>query len=62
MKYKVVEVTPVDEASLEECVNGLADEGWELDRIEFVQQGGVRRPVMAYLFFVHPSPPAPRAS
>lgn len=62
MKYRVIEVTPVDESSLEEAVNRQAEQGWELERIEFVQQGGVRRPVMAYLFFVRVGSPTGEGS
>lgn len=51
-RFKVVEVAPVHEESLEEVLNRLAPEGWELDRVEFVQPPGVRRPSLAYLFFV----------
>ena len=49
--FKVVEIAPVDEEKLEKALNEWAARNYELDRLEFVCQPGVRRPVMAYLFF-----------
>ena len=51
VRYMVVEVSPVDEQTLEEGVNAWTREGWMFERVEFVQQPAVRRPVLAYLFF-----------
>ena len=50
--YKVLEISPVDESALENALNRWSSEGWTFDRIEFVQQPGVRRPVIAYVFLV----------
>ena len=51
-RYKVVEVLAVTEDELERRVNEAAAEGWLLDRIDYVKEPGVRRPQMAFLFFV----------
>ena len=50
--YKVIEVVPVDDVSLEEALNKGAREGYRLDAIKLVQQEGVRRPVMAYIIMI----------
>jgi hypothetical protein len=56
MGYKVVEVSPVDEGALEEALNRWAAEGYRLERLELVQQPGVRRPVMAFVFLWRDEP------
>ena len=33
-------------------MNEAAADGWLLDRIDYVKEPGVRRPQMAFLFFV----------
>jgi hypothetical protein len=71
--YKVVEVSPVTEESLQGVLNARAGEGWGFESIHFVMREGSHRPSMAYLFFTHkgrtasrrakgpggPTPPAP---
>ncbi len=49
--YKVVEVSPVTEKSLEGTLNQRAADGWGFDSIHFVMREGSHRPSMAYLFF-----------
>jgi hypothetical protein len=49
--YKVVEVSPVTEESLEEALNDGAADGWGFESIHFVTREGSHRPAMAYLFF-----------
>ena len=49
--YKVVEVAPVTEESLEGVLNERAREGWGFESIHFVMREGSHRPAMAYLFF-----------
>jgi hypothetical protein len=49
--YKVVEVSPVTEESLEAALNERASEGWGFESIHFVMREGSHRPPMAYLFF-----------
>ncbi len=48
--YKVLEVAPVDELTLEAAIAAWAPKGWQLDQVEFVRETGVRRPTMAYVF------------
>jgi hypothetical protein len=50
--YKVVEVSPVAEDTLERALNERAAEGWRFDSIHFVGREGSHRPALAYLFFV----------
>ncbi len=49
--YKVIEVSPVHEESLERTLNERAAEGWGFESIHFVMREGSHRPSMAYLFF-----------
>jgi hypothetical protein len=55
--YKVVEVAPVGEESLERLLNERAREGWGFESIHFVMREGSHRPAMAYLFFTRGAPP-----
>ncbi len=62
--YKVVEVAPVTEESLERVLNERAGQGLGFESIHFVMREGSHRPAMAYLFFTRggddePEPPAP---
>jgi hypothetical protein len=63
--YKVVEVAPVAEETLERALNDRTREGWAFQSIHFVLREGSHRPAMAYLFFArarpHPggAPPPP---
>ena len=50
--YKVVEVAPVSEETLEEALNRWAEEGWSFESLHFVSREGSHRPALAYLFFV----------
>lgn len=50
--YKVIEVSPVTEESLESVLNDRAKEGWGFESIHFVLREGSHRPAMAYLFFI----------
>lgn len=49
--YKVVEVSPVGEESLERVLNERAREGWSFESVHFVLREGSHRPSMAYVFF-----------
>jgi hypothetical protein len=49
--YKVVEVAPVTEESVERALNDRVREGWGFESIHFVMREGSHRPAMAYLFF-----------
>jgi hypothetical protein len=59
--YRVVEVSPVAEDTLERALNERAAEGWSVESVHFVMREGSHRPALAYLFFVRGRPPA-RAS
>jgi hypothetical protein len=50
--YKVIEVSPVTEESLETALNDRTREGWGFQSIHFVMREGSHRPAMAYLFFM----------
>ena len=50
-RYKVVEVSPVGEDTLERTLNERAAEGWGFESIHFVMREGSHRPAMAYVFF-----------
>ncbi len=56
--YKVVEVSPVGEDTLERALNERAAEGWAFESVHFVTREGSHRPALAYLFFVRGRPPA----
>lgn len=56
--YKVVEVSPVGEDTLERALNDRAAEGWSVESVHFVTREGSHRPALAYLFFVRGRPPA----
>ena len=56
--YKVVEVSPVGEDTLERALNDRAAEGWAFESMHFVMRDGSHRPALAYLFFVRGKPPA----
>jgi len=49
--YRVVEVSPVAEDTLERALNERAAEGWRFESIHFVTREGSHRPALAYLFF-----------
>jgi hypothetical protein len=50
--YKVVEVSPVSEETLEEALNHWSKEGFGFESVHFVAREGSHRPALAYLFFV----------
>ena len=50
--YKVVEVSPVSEETLEDALNRWTAEGWSFESLHFVSREGSHRPALAYLFFV----------
>ena len=51
IQYKVVEISPVTEETVERTLNDRAGEGWGFESIHFVMREGSHRPAMAYLFF-----------
>ena len=56
--YKVVEVSPVSEDTLERALNDRAREGWAFESLHFVMRDGSHRPALAYLFFVRGGSPS----
>jgi hypothetical protein len=60
--YKVVEVSPVSDETLEQALNDRSREGWSFESLHFVMRDGSHRPALAYLFFVRGEPPVRAAS
>ena len=56
LEYKVVEIAKVNDSDLEEVLNQHSAEDWNLDRIDYIMQTGVRRPQMAFVFFSRQRP------
>jgi hypothetical protein len=54
--YKVVEVSPVSEETLERALNDWTREGFGFESVHFVMREGSHRPALAYLFFVQGAP------
>ena len=68
--YRVVEISNVDEASLERAVNDQVRKGWTFDGVQFAMRESSKRPSMAFVFFTRmgeatetpdPRPSAPPA-
>jgi hypothetical protein len=59
VRYKVVEVSPVAEETLEKALNERVVEGWGVESVHFVMREGSHRPAMAYLFFTRVREAAP---
>jgi hypothetical protein len=51
MRYKVVELSTVDEGSLERTLNEWTGKGWNLDGVQFAMRESSKRPAMAFVFF-----------
>ena len=56
--YKVVEVSPVSDETLERALNDLTREGWSFESLHLAMREGSHRPALAYLFFVRGAPPS----
>ncbi len=59
LQYKVIEVSAVDEVSLEGTLNEWARRGWKLDGIQFAMRESSRRPSMAFVLFTREGAEAP---
>ncbi|XXF75062.1 hypothetical protein P2318_18500 [Myxococcaceae bacterium GXIMD 01537] len=46
-----MELSTVDEGSLERAVNAWCAQGWTLDGVQFAMRESSKRPAMAFLFF-----------
>ena len=55
--YKVVEVSPVSDETLERALNDGAGAGFGFHSLHFVMRDGSHRPALAYVFFVKGEPP-----
>jgi hypothetical protein len=55
--YKVIEVSPVGEETLEHALNAWTRQGWTFQSLHFVGREGSHRPALAYLFFVRGGSP-----
>lgn len=49
--YKFVELSTVDDQTIEEAVNRCVGEGWQFDGMHFAMSASSRRPTMAFLSF-----------
>jgi hypothetical protein len=51
MKYRVREVNTVTDEELENLINEMVADGWQLDGIHFAMRESSKRPAMAFLLF-----------
>lgn len=51
LQYKVVELSLVDEQTIERAVNTWVRQGWRLENVQFAMRESSRRPSMAFVFF-----------
>ncbi len=51
LHYKVVELSNVDEASLERTLNEWCARGWTYDGVQFAMRESSKRPSMGFVFF-----------
>jgi hypothetical protein len=58
LHYKVVELSTVDEGSLERAVNTWIAQGWILENVQFAMRESSKRPAMAFVFFTCAGAPA----
>ena len=58
LQYKVVELSTVDEGTLERTVNEWGARGWTLDGVQFAMRESSKRPAMAFVFFTREGEPA----
>ena len=56
LHYKVVELSTVDESSLEHSVNHWVGLGWTLENVQFAMRESSKRPAMAFVFFTRKGP------
>ncbi len=59
LHYKVVELSTVDEATLEQAVNGWVLQGWTVESVHFAMRESSKRPAMAFVFFTRARHAAP---
>lgn len=57
LHYKVVELSSVDEHSLERTLNEWVPQGWKFDGVQFAMRESSKRPSMAFVFFTREGAP-----
>jgi len=57
LKYKVVELSTVDEGTLEHAINEWVNRGWSFDGVQFAMRESSKRPSMAFVFFTRDGAP-----
>ena len=62
LQYKVVELSTVDEGSLEHTVNLWVGQGWSLESVQFAMRESSKRPAMAFVFFTRAGEPGAETS
>lgn len=55
--YKVVELSSVDEHSVERTLNEWVPMGWKFDGVQFAMRESSKRPSMAFVFFTREGAP-----
>jgi hypothetical protein len=59
LHYKVVELSSVDEHTLERTINEWVPMGWKFDGVQFAMRESSKRPSMAFMFFTREGAPLP---
>jgi hypothetical protein len=59
LRYKVVELSTVDEGSLERTLNEWTSKGWNLDGVQFAMRESSKRPAMAFVSFTREAEVSP---
>jgi len=60
LHYKVVELSSVDEHSVERTINEWVPMGWKFDGLQFAMRESSKRPSMAFVFFTREGAPLPQ--
>jgi hypothetical protein len=59
LQYKVVELSSVDEHTVERTLNEWVPLGWKFDGLQFAMRESSKRPSMAFVFFTREGAPLP---
>lgn len=60
LHYKVVELSSVDEHTVERTLNEWVPMGWKFDGLQFAMRESSKRPSMAFVFFTREGAPLPQ--
>lgn len=52
VQYKVVELSDVSDATIEQTLNEWSRQGWKFDALQFAMRDASRRPAMAFVVFI----------